>query len=107
MTRTLIGSALVGMLLSSGASLYAAGDAAKGKELYDKRCKSCHADDGAGNAMLKKRNTPALGSAAIQGKSDADLKKAVKEGPTHKMSAKALTDADVDNLLAHVRSLKK
>ena len=46
--------------------------AAEGKALYEAKCKKCHKADGSGMAAMKMR---ALGSAEVQAKSDADLKK--------------------------------
>ena len=105
MTRTLIAAIPVALMLL--APTPASADAAKGQEVYAKRCMGCHAEDGAGNAMLKKKNTPALTSAAVQGKAAPVLKKALMEGATHKTPAKGMADADVDNVLAYVKSMKK
>lgn len=99
---------LILALICSG-TLFAAGDAAKGKDLYLKKCKMCHAENGAGTpAMLKKYGDKLkpLGSAEIQGKSDAVLKKEMAEAASHKAIAKSLTPADLDNLLAFIRTLK-
>lgn len=105
MTRMLIAAVPVALMLMAPAPANA--DAAKGQEVYAKRCKGCHAEDGAGNAMLKKKNTPALTSAAVQGKAAPALKKSLMEGATHKTPAKGMADADVDNVLAYVKSMKK
>src|SRR5437016_266012 len=71
------------------ASAFAAADTAAGKELYSKKCASCHGATGEGNEKLAKMlkvEIPPLGSKDVQAKSDSDLKKAVLEG-TGKMKA--------------------
>jgi len=107
MKRTLLLSAtLLGIAL---APLQAAGDAAKGKELYTKKCQMCHGADGAGTpAMVKKYEgkLPKLASADIQKKADADLKKAIGASANHKALAKTVTDADLDNVIAYVKTIK-
>ena len=106
---TLVLTLLLVLAIGVG-SVYAAGDAAKGKDLYLKKCKACHGEDGAGTpAMLKKfgDKLKPLSGPAVQGMTDAAMKKAFAESANHKALAKATTDADLDNLIAHVRTLKK
>jgi hypothetical protein len=64
------------VFLALGA-VQAFGAAADGKAVYDAKCKMCHKADGAGNAAMKMK---ALGSAEVQAKSDADLKKDITGG---------------------------
>jgi mono/diheme cytochrome c family protein len=90
--------------------VFAAGDAAAGKELYTKKCKVCHAEDGAGSAAMQKKYAEkwkALGGKEIQAMKDADLAKEIKAAASHKALVKTVTDADVDNVIAHIRTLKK
>jgi cytochrome c553 len=110
--KTVIGVvlALAIVLFAVHGSLYAAGDAAKGKDLYLKKCKMCHAEDGAGTpAMVKKfgDKMKPLGSPAVQKMKDDELAKAFKDAADHKAIAKTVTDADVANLTAFIRTLKK
>ncbi|MCC7235942.1 MAG: c-type cytochrome [Bryobacterales bacterium] len=89
--------------------LRAAGDAAKGKEMFAKKCVMCHAADGAGAPAMKKKfgdKLKPLGGAEVQKAKDADLVKTFKEAVNHKLIAKSLADADLDNLIAHIRTLK-
>jgi mono/diheme cytochrome c family protein len=90
------------VFLAFGA-VQAFGAAADGKAVYDTKCKGCHKADGSGMAAMKMR---ALGSAEVQAKADADLKKDIVEG-TGKMKAQAVTPAQADDLVAYIRTLKK
>ena len=69
---------IVIFIFLAGLPLFAAGDAAAGKEAYTKKCASCHGPDGVGKdqiaQMMKIKFTP-LGAKEVQAKSDADLKK--------------------------------
>ena len=94
----------------------AAGDAAKGKELFSTACTACHGPNGEGVTGLGK---PWVGSAFIQGSSDADLLAFVKKGrPTSdpanttgvdmppKGGNPALSDDDLNNIIAFMRTLQ-
>jgi mono/diheme cytochrome c family protein len=54
-------------------------------------------------AAMKMR---ALGSAEVQAKADAELKKDITAG-NGKMKAVAVTDPQADDLVAYIRTLKK
>ena len=100
----------VALVCCLGLPAMAAGDAAKGAELYTKKCKMCHAADGAGTPpMLKKfgAELKPLGGAEIQAKNDAALAKSIAAGKNHATPARNLQPADLDNLVAHIRTLKK
>ena len=87
-----------------------AGDAAAGKEVFLKKCKACHGEDGHGNAgmakLLKTTITP-LDSEEVQKLSDADIKNVIVNGKDKMKPVKDLTDADISNVIAFVRTLKK
>ena len=89
---------------------FAAGNAAAGKEVYAKKCASCHGTAGEGKdtvAKMLKVELRNLGSAEVQSKTDADLKKAIMEG-TGKMKGVAGMDAKTtDDVVAYLRTLKK
>ncbi|MBI4465214.1 MAG: cytochrome c [Acidobacteria bacterium] len=90
--------------------LLAAGDAQAGKAVYDSKCKICHAAGGEGNAALAKTlkvEFKALGSKEVQAKSDDDLKKQITEGTGKMEPVKGLTDKQVQDIIAFVRSLVK
>lgn len=63
------------------ASTAAAADLELGKQIYAKKCASCHGPDGKGNAKMAemlKVKIPALAASAA--KTDSELRKAVAEG---------------------------
>ena len=98
------------LLVAAPLLLLGAGDAAAGKAVYDKKCATCHGPNGEGKeaiAKMMKVEMHPLGSKEVQAKSDADLGKIITEG-TGKMKAVAgLSAADVANVVAFVRTLKK
>jgi mono/diheme cytochrome c family protein len=87
-----------------------AADAAAGHAVYDKKCKMCHGATGEGNpGMAKALNTTIqpLGSPEVQKMGDADLKKIITQGKGKMKPPAGLSGADIDNVIAFVRTLKK
>jgi cytochrome c5 len=87
-----------------------AADAAAGHAVYDKKCKMCHGAAGEGNpgmAKALKTTIQPLGSPDVQKASDSDLKKVVTQGKDKMKPPAGLSGADVDNVIAFVRTLKK
>ena len=105
----------VGMLTFTEAS---AADVAKGQTLFATRCASCHGDKGAGDGPIaaglpaeqKPRNLQ--GSDMKFATTDEKFKELMKKGGaavglSMLMPAQSdLSDADIDSLLAFVKSLK-
>ena len=86
------------------------GEATAGKAVYDKRCVSCHAAGGEGKeaiAKMFKVEIHPLGSKEVQALSDADLRKVIAEGKGKMVAVKGLSDKELADLIAFVRSLKK
>jgi|WetSurMetagenome_2_1015567.scaffolds.fasta_scaffold418999_1 cytochrome c len=84
------------------------GDAEKGKSLFS-RCSICHGASGDGNEAIGKAygvKMPVLGSKEVQSLDDAVLKKIISEGKGMMKPVK-LSDAENDDIIAFVRSLKK
>ena len=97
------------LALAAAAAMYAA-DAKAGKALYDTSCKSCHGPDGTPNATVAKMmkvEMKDLKSSEIQGMSDADIAGVITKGKGKMPAMKAVTGKAVDDVVAHVRSLKK
>ena len=84
------------------------GDVAKGKTVFS-RCATCHGNSGEGNDAIGKAfgvNIPDLGSKEVQSLDDPALKTILLEGKG-KMQSVHLSDAEADDVIAFVRSLKK
>lgn len=102
-------SAALFSLFGMAMTLGAAGDAAKGKELFTKKCVMCHGADGAGAPAMKAKfgaKLRPLGSAEVQKAKDPELVKAFRDAVNHKVIGKSIQDADLDNLIAHIRTMK-
>jgi cytochrome c553 len=96
--------------LAVAPALWAGSNAEAGKALYDKKCASCHAKDGAGNpgiAKAMKVELRHLGSKEVQDQKDEVLKKFIVEGTEKKKPVKGLSDQEVADVIAYVRTLKK
>ena len=88
----------------------AAADAAAGKAVYDKSCKSCHGPDGAGNpavAKMMKVEMNHLGSKEAQAKSDDELKAVVTNGVGKMKPIGSVQGDQVAAVVAFVRTLKQ
>lgn len=123
-SKALGGAALAGVVVIGVApAAQAAGDAAKGKAVFETNCMSCHGATGKGDgpvgaALNPKPRDLSTGEFKFDtdkdGKAgtDADLKNVVKSGAaayggSPLMAPWAqLADADLDNVIAHIRSLK-
>lgn len=87
-----------------------AADAEAGKALFLKKCKTCHGAEGQGNAGMAKVlkvEIKHLGDASVQEMSDDTIKKTVLEGVGKMKPVKAVAGADLDDVVAFVRTLKK
>jgi mono/diheme cytochrome c family protein len=106
-----LGTGLLIVAVSVIPSVAAAkGDAAAGKDVYMKKCNMCHGPDGAGKEAIEKMlkvEMKALGSKEVQAVSDADMKKVIDEGKGKMKPVKGLSDAEMANVIAFVRTLAK
>jgi len=97
-------------MLFVAAPAFAAGDAAAGKEMYSKKCASCHAATGEGKESIAKTlkvEMRHLGSKEIQAKSDSDLKRTMLEGKGKMKGVAGLDEKAADDVVAYLRTLKK
>jgi mono/diheme cytochrome c family protein len=96
------------VLFIVGATAFAG--APEGKPLFDAKCQTCHGPNGEGKAavakMLKAEIHP-LGSKAVQAKTDADFKKIITTGNGKMKPVTGLSDKQVDDVIAFVRTLKE
>jgi cytochrome c553 len=96
-----------------GAALSAA--AADAKAIYDKNCAKCHGAEGKGDTKMgKKLGCKDYSDAKVQAEmKDEAATKAIKEGVNDKdgkilmKPAEGLSDGDVKDLVAYIRSFKK
>lgn len=102
---------MLSVFLTLGIGLaVAGGDATAGKAIYEKSCKACHGASGVANpkiATMMKVEIGDLGSSEVQKLKDADLKQIITEGKGKMKPVKTVAGADVDNVIAYVRTLKK
>jgi mono/diheme cytochrome c family protein len=107
--RTFVAIVLMAAIILSVTPLIAA-DTAAGKDLYGKKCASCHGAVGEGKdaiaKMLKVELKP-LASKDVQGKSDADLRKVILEGEGKMKGVKDVDAKSADDIVAYVRTLAK
>ncbi len=110
MKLLIAGSLLIWASMGSVALAQGKGDVAAGKAVYDSKCKICHGANGEGNAAIAKTlkvTLKDLKSKEVQGKTDADLKKQSSEGQGKMQPIKGLSDKQVEDLIAFIRSLAK
>src|SRR5262245_8446299 len=87
-----------------------AGDVAAGKEVFSKKCASCHGPGGEGKdsiAKVLKIEFRPLGSKEVQAKSDAELIKTILEGGGKMKPVKDVDARNADDILSYLRTLKK
>ncbi len=104
---------LIGLTVLASSALVAR--AADGKALYDKECARCHGLDGKGETKMgKKYGAKDYTDAKVQTElKDEQAAKAIKEGLKDKTgkslmkASEGLSDADVNALVAYMRTFKK
>jgi mono/diheme cytochrome c family protein len=94
-------------VLALGLTTPTASSADTSADLFKQKCSMCHGENGAGKGKV-----PALSSAEVQLKSDADFKTVIEKGiKTDKGmmpgNGSKLTPEQIDELVKYVRSLKK
>ncbi|HXP22777.1 MAG TPA: cytochrome c, partial [Candidatus Sulfotelmatobacter sp.] len=108
MKKVLSGIALLASLCLVG-SIARAQDVANGKKVYKAKCASCHGPDGKGEtAAGKATKARDLCSADVKKEADAAWTDIILKGK-NKMPAydKKITDAEVKDVIAYMRSLCK
>jgi mono/diheme cytochrome c family protein len=105
-------SGLCGVILT-GASITYAGDAAKGKTIYERHCVTCHGAEGKGDGPAGKFMNPKpanFTSPESMKKPDAELLKTIESGKTGTPMGGwkgTLSPEQMQDVLAYVRSLGK
>jgi len=106
------GFAMILFLILGSSQLLVAqpGDPAAGKTVYTKSCAICHGVAGEGKEALAKALKVEIrhfGSKEVQAKSDEELRQAVVDGVGKMKPVKGLSDKDLSNLIAHMRTFAK
>lgn len=97
------------------------GDSTKGGVIYQQRCASCHGENaeggkGTGVTFSRKRNLPIVAPALnnsgfLRAASDSLIRHTIVNGreltPMSSDFVKGLSDKDIDNLVAYIRSFEK
>jgi mono/diheme cytochrome c family protein len=98
------------VLILVGGNALAQGDPQSGKAVFNSKCKVCHGIDGKGNAAMAKAlnvTFPDMTSKDFQSKSDEALKKQITQGGTKMKPIPGLTEQQISDVIAYVRSLGK
>jgi len=109
--KSLLLTLTIAIVVAFAAVSLSAADVAAGKDLYMKKCASCHGQAGEGKDAIAKTlqvQFKHLGSKEVQARTDADLKKIILEG--FEKTMKPVKDVDAkqaDDIVAFVRTLKK
>jgi mono/diheme cytochrome c family protein len=107
--KTLVVLILMAVVLTWVTPLIAA-DTAAGKDLYGKKCASCHGANGEGKEAIAKMfnvEMKPLTSQDVLSKTDADLKKVMIEGSGKMKAVKDLDAKGANDIVAYLRSLAK
>jgi len=107
--KTIVALVLMAAVLVSVTPLIAA-DTAAGKDLYGKKCASCHGANGEGKEAIAKMfnvEMKPLTSKEVLSKTDADLKKVMLEGSGKMKAVRDLDAKGAEDLTAYLRSLAK
>jgi mono/diheme cytochrome c family protein len=103
-TRSIIGFAIVCVILALCTTGAWAADAAAGKAVYSAKCRGCHGATGEGNPSMAKALKVEIKPLS---ESSADVKKVVTDGQGKMKPVASVSGADLDNVVAYVQSLKK
>ena len=106
---------VLGISLLAASDTQAAGDAAKGAEVYKSYCATCHGDTGKGDgiaaAALDPKPRDLSNADYVSGLTDEHIKKIATEGGTAVGMSAAMPawggiipEADIDNIIAYIRA---
>jgi mono/diheme cytochrome c family protein len=101
---------LIGTLSLSLSLTVASAGVPEGKVVFTSKCQACHGPTGEGKASIAKLFNVTMhpfGSSEIQSKPDAEIKKTITAGHGKMKPVTGLTDQQVDDVVAFVRTLKE
>src|SRR5689334_309116 len=102
--RRIIGTLIVCLIFALCSTGAWAADAAAGKAVFAAKCKSCHGAEGEGNTAVAKMLKVDIKPLS---QSTADVKSVVTNGQGKMKPVTTVSGADIDNVVAYVKSLKK
>jgi len=102
--RKVIGIAITCAVVALCTSGAWAADADAGKAVYTAKCKACHGADGAGNPVMAKTLKAEMKPLSA---STADVKTVITTGQGKMHAITSVTGADLDNVVAYVKTFKK
>jgi len=97
------------ILVSMSISPMWAADVAAGKDVFGKKCASCHGANGEGKdsiAKMMKVEFRHLGSKEVQAKSDAELMKIITEGGGKMKPVKDVDSKAAEDIVSYLRTLR-
>lgn len=103
-TPRLIGILSAGLALVLAPASLGAADAAAGKAVYNAKCKSCHGANGEGNPAVAKAMKVEIKPLS---ESTTDVRHVITAGQGKMKPVASVTGADLDNVVAYVKTLKK
>jgi cytochrome c6 len=97
------------LFLAPGAFTGAAGSAAAGKAVFQEHCAVCHGADATGKTPMAKAlgGIPDFHSKTVQSLTDAQIRTVITEGKEKMPPVRNLSDAQIANVIAFIRSLGK
>ena len=100
--------ALALLIFSASPAVLAAGDAAAGKTAFNAHCAACHGQDAKGQTPMAKAFDADLDltSKKVQSLKDPELTDIIKNGRGKMPKPPGVSDDDVPNLIAYLRTLK-
>jgi len=103
--KVIMAAAVLALAVSPAA--LAAGDAAAGKAVFAQHCTPCHGQDAMGNTPVAKAFNADLNlhDEKAQSLKDADIADIIKNGKGKMPKPPGVTDADIPNLIAYIRTL--
>lgn len=107
--KKLVAGVVVAAVLCLMGSVARSQDVANGEKVYKAKCASCHGPDGKGDtAAGKATKARDLGSADVKKETDAEWTDIIVKGKNKMPSYdKKLSDAEVKDVVAYMRSLAK
>ncbi len=97
------------LVIAGLAQAQATSSSQKGGEIYKGKCAMCHGADGTGQTVIGKADKIRdLTSSEVQSQHDSELKNIIENGKGKMPAYKGkLTDVQVEQVVAYIRTLKK